>query len=151
MGLLEDGENGPPSDPIEANPQTIARVLRLEQVEEHIHQGRMSQVRADNLVSLDERPAVGMKLGGGYVELGQELPLKVCEGKPKLDLLEHSGIDKAERGVVAPLIIGADGLTGRTRAHRHFVIVLFAEREVILITFLAVSYTHLTLPTNREV
>jgi len=96
----------------------------------------MSQVRTDNLVSPDERLAVGMKLGGGYVELGQKLPLKACEGKPKLDLLEHSGIDKAERGVVTPLIIGADGFTGRTRAHRYFVIVLFAEREVIRITFL---------------
>ena len=95
----------------------------------------MSQVRTNNLVSPDERPTVGMKLGGGYVELGQELPLKECEGKSKLDLLEHSGVDKAERGVVAPLIIGADGLTGRTRAHIYFVIVLFAEREVILITF----------------
>ena len=77
-----------------------------------------------------------MKLGGGYVELGQELPLKACEGKPKLDLLEHSGVNEAERGVVTPLIVGADGLTRRTRAHRHLVIVLFAEREVILITFL---------------
>jgi len=77
-----------------------------------------------------------MKLGGGYVELSQELPLKACEGKSKLDLFEHSGIDKAERGVVAPLIIGADGLTRRTRAHRYLVIVLFSEREVILITFL---------------
>ena len=96
----------------------------------------MSQVRANNLVSPDERPTVGMELGGGYVELGQELPLKACEGKPKLDLLEHSGVNEAERGVVAPLIVGADGLTGRTRAHRYYVIVLFAEREVILITFL---------------
>ena len=76
------------------------------------------------------------ELGGGYVELGQELPLKACERKPYLDLLEHSGVNEAERGVVAPLIVGADGLTGRTRAHEYFVIVLFAEREVILITFL---------------
>jgi len=77
-----------------------------------------------------------MELGEGYVELGQELPLKACEGKPKLDLLEHSGVNEAERGVFAPLIVGADGLSRRTRAHRYFVIVLFAEREVILITFL---------------
>jgi len=81
-----------------------------------------------------------MKLGGGYVELGQELPLKACEGKPKLDLLEHCGVDKAEKGVVAHLIIGADELTGRTRAHNYFVIMLFAEREVIRITFLETKY-----------
>jgi len=77
-----------------------------------------------------------MELGGGYVELGQELPLKACDGKPELDLLEHSGVNEAEGGVVAPLIVGADGLTGRTRAHGYFVIVLFAEREVFLITLL---------------
>jgi len=91
---------------------------------------------ADNLVSPYKCPAVGMELGRGYVELGQELPFKACEGKPKLDLLKHSGVNEAERGVVAPLIVGADGLTRRTRAHRYVVIVLFAEREVILITFL---------------
>ena len=69
---------------------------------EHIHRGRMSQVCAEDLVSPYERPAVGMELGGGYVKLGQELPLKACEGKPKLDLLEHGGVDEAEGGVVAP-------------------------------------------------
>jgi len=77
-----------------------------------------------------------MELGGGYVKLGQELPLKACLGKSKLDLLEHGGVKEAEGGVVAPLIVGADGLTGRTRTHGYFVIVLFAEREVLLITFL---------------
>jgi len=77
-----------------------------------------------------------MELGGGYVELGQELPLKACEGKPELDLLEHSSVYEAKGGVVAPLIVGADWLTGRTRPHNYFVIVLFSEREVFLITFL---------------
>jgi len=77
-----------------------------------------------------------MELGGGNVELGQELPLKACEGKPEFDLLEHSGVYEAKRGVVAPLIIGADWLTGRTRPHNHFVIVLFTEREVFLVTLL---------------
>ena len=91
---------------------------------------------AENLVSSYERPAVGMELGGGNVELGQKLPLKACEGKPEFDLLEHSGVYEAERGVVAPLIIGADWLTGRTRPHNHFVIVLFTEREVFLVTLL---------------
>ncbi len=91
---------------------------------------------AEDLVSPHERPAVGMKLGGGYIKLGQEFPLKACEGEPKLDLLEHGGVDEAEWGVVAPLIVGADGLTGRTRTHGHFFIMLFAEREVFLITLL---------------
>jgi len=134
--LLEDGEYGPPSNPIEANPYTIARVLGLEQVKEHVHRSWMSQVRADDLVSPDERPAVGMKLGGGYVKLAQELPLKACERKLELDLLEHHGVNEAKGGVVAPLIISANRLSGRTRTHRYLVNVFFAEREVILVTFL---------------
>ena len=89
---------------------------------------------ADNLVSSHERPAVGMELGRSYVELGQELPLKAREGKPEFDLLEHGGVDEAEGGVVAPLIIGANWLTGRTRPHNHFVIMVFTEGEVCLIT-----------------
>jgi len=96
----------------------------------------MSQVRADDLISPDERPTVGMKLGGGYVKLDQELPLEACKGEPELDFLEHGGVNEAERGVAAPLIISADGLAGRTRTHRYLVVVLFVEREVILITFL---------------
>ena len=62
----------------------------------------MSQVRTDNLVCPDERPTVEMKLGGGYVKLGQELPLETSEGEAELDLLEHRGIDEAEGFVVAP-------------------------------------------------
>jgi len=114
----------------------IAGVLRLEQVQEDVHRGREPQVCAENLISSYERPAVGMELGGGYIELGQELPLKACEGKPEFDLLEHGGVYEAEGGVVAPQIISADWLTRRTRPHNHFVIMLFTEREVFLVTLL---------------
>jgi len=71
----------------------------------------MSQVRADNLVSPYERPAVGMELGGSYVELGQELPFKACEGKSEFDLLEHRRIDEVEGVAVITLVISADRLT----------------------------------------
>ena len=56
----------------------------------------MSQVRAKDLIGPDERPAVGMKLGGGYVEFSQELPLEAGEGESELDFLEHRCIDEAE-------------------------------------------------------
>ena len=62
--------------------------------------------------------------------------IKACEGKPEFDLLEHNSVYEAEGGVVAPLIVGADWLTGRKMPHNYFVIVLFTEREVFLITFL---------------
>jgi len=96
-------------------------------------------VRAKDLIGPDERPAVGMKLGGGYVEFSQELPLEAGEGESELDFLEHGGVNEVERGVAAPLIISADRLARRTRTHRYLVVMLFAEREVILITFLEVE------------
>ena len=43
---------------------------------------------AHNLERPHKRPTVGMELGGGDVELGQELPLKAGEGKPEFHLLE---------------------------------------------------------------
>ena len=59
-----------------------------------------------------ERPAVGMKLGGGDVELGKKLPFKASEGKPKFHLLEQGGVDEAERPTVVPLVIGANWQVG---------------------------------------
>ena len=91
---------------------------------------------AENLISSHERPAVGMELGGRNVELGQKLPLEAREGKPEFDLLEHGCVYEAEGGLVAPLIIGADWLTGRTRSHDHSVVMLFTEREVFPVTLL---------------
>jgi len=96
----------------------------------------MSQICTNDLVGLDERPAVGMKLGGGYVKLGQELPLEAGEGESKLDFLEHCGIDEAEGEAVTPLVIGANRLSRRTRMHRNLIIVLLAERKVSWVTFL---------------
>ena len=78
----------------------------------------MSQVRASDLVGLDERPTVGMKLGGGYVEFSQELPLEAGEGESELDFLEHCCVDEAEGAAVAPLVISADRLTRKKRMHR---------------------------------
>jgi len=77
-----------------------------------------------------------MKLGRGYVKLGQELPLEASEGEAKLDLLEHGGIDEAEGFAIAPLVVSADGVSGGTRMNSHFVIMFLAERKVSLITFL---------------
>jgi len=96
----------------------------------------MSQVCTNDLVVPDERPAVGVKLGGGYVKLGQELPLEAGERESELDFLEHCGVDEAEGVAVAPLVIGANGLSRRTRMHRYLVIVFLAERKVSLVTFL---------------
>ena len=55
---------------------------------------------AHYLESPYERPAVGMELGGGDVELGEELPFKASEGKPKFHLLEQGGVYEAEQPAV---------------------------------------------------
>jgi len=77
-----------------------------------------------------------MKLGRGYIKLGQELPLEAGEGESEFDFLEHCSVDEAEGVVVAPLVIGANRLSRRTRMHRYLVIVFLAERKVSLVTFL---------------
>jgi len=77
-----------------------------------------------------------MKLGEGYVKLGQELPLEAGERESELDFLEHCGVDEVEGAVVAPLVIGANRLSRRTRIHGYLVIVLLAEGKVSLVTFL---------------
>ena len=51
---------------------------------------------AHDLERPHERPAVGMELGGGDVELGKKLPLKASEGKPEFHLLEQGCVDEAE-------------------------------------------------------
>jgi len=37
IGLLEERQQHPPNDTIEANPQLLARALRFKEVEEHVH------------------------------------------------------------------------------------------------------------------
>jgi len=96
----------------------------------------MPQVCIYDLVGPDERPVVAMKLGGGYIQLSQELPLEAGEGESEFDFLEHGGVDEAEGVAVAPLVINADRLTRRKRMHRYLVIVFLAERKVSLVTFL---------------
>jgi len=77
-----------------------------------------------------------MKLGGGYVELGQKLPLEASKGEAELDFLEHGGIDEAEGFAIAPLVVDADGFSRGTRMNGHLVIMLLAKGKVSLITFL---------------
>ena len=70
---------------------------------------------AHDLERPHERPAVGMKLGGGDVELGKKLPFKASEGKPKFHLLEQGGVYEAEQPAGVPLIVNAHRHVGRAR------------------------------------
>ena len=62
-----------------------------------------------------KRPAVGMELGGGDVELGKELPFEAGERELELHLLESGRVDEAEGPVSAHLIIGTNGQIGGAR------------------------------------
>ena len=63
---------------------------------------------AHHLECSHKRPAVGVELGGGNVELGEELPLATCKGKPEFHLLEQGCVDKAEGSAVVCLVVGAN-------------------------------------------
>ena len=75
-----------------------------------------------------------MQLSRGNIKFGKELPLKASKGEPELNLLKHGCVNKTERVVVVDVAISTNRFPGRTRTNNN-----------------PVSYTHLTLPTNREV
>ena len=80
-----------------------------------------------------ECPAVGMKLGGGEVELGEKLPFESGEGKPEFHLREQGGIDEAERPAWDHLVVNAYGSVGRTGKYFHSFVMFLMERLVLLI------------------
>jgi len=75
-----------------------------------------------------------MQLGRGNIKLGQELPLKASKGEPKLNLLKHGCIDKAERVAIVAIIISTNRFPGRTRTNNNLVVMLLMECEVGLIS-----------------
>ena len=63
-------------------------MLGLEEKQKHVHGCGQPQMVAHHLERSHKRPAVGMKLGGGDVELGKELPFETGERELELHLLE---------------------------------------------------------------
>jgi len=84
-------------------------------------------VRAEDLKRPHECPAVGMELGRGDVELGQQLPLETSERKPKFHFLKQRGVDEAERLVVVPLIVRTNWFSREARQHPYIVIMLLVK------------------------
>ena len=89
---------------------------------------------AHNLERPHERPAVGMELGGGDVELGKKLPLKPCKGKPEFHLLEQGCVNEAEGPAVVRLVISTNWQVGEARQHCHLFVVLLVKRLVRLVS-----------------
>ena len=63
-------------------------MLGFKKKQENIHRRWQPQVVAHDLERPHKRPAIGMELGGGDVELGEKLPLETSKGKLELHLLE---------------------------------------------------------------
>jgi len=80
-----------------------------------------------------------MKLGRGYVQLHQKLPLEASEGKAKLYFFQHGGVDNVEGSAVVSLVVNTNGFPARARTNGHLVVVFLAERKVNEITFLEVE------------
>ena len=91
---------------------------------------------AYDLVCPDERPAVGVQLGGGDVKLSHKLPLKASEGESEPDLLEYGCVDKAKGVTVIPFIVSADRFPRKTRANGHLVIMFLTKGKVGLVSSL---------------
>jgi len=70
---------------------------------------------AHDLERPHKRPAVGMELGSGDVELGEKLPQKASEGKPEFHLFEQGCVDEAEGSIVARLVVSANWQVGGAR------------------------------------
>ena len=61
-----------------------------------IHRGKDAQVPAEDLKTPYKCPAVGVELGGGGVNLGEEFPLKGREWEAHPDAFEHRLVHKEE-------------------------------------------------------
>jgi len=89
VGVLEEGEDDPTRDPGEAYPKAFLLFLHFEEMQENIHGRKDAQVPTENLKTPYKCLAVGMELGGGCVNLGEEFPLKGCEWEVHPDALKH--------------------------------------------------------------
>ena len=77
-----------PAIPFKLTPQAVSWVLGFKEKQKYIYGCGQPQMVAHHLECSHKRPAVGMKLGGGDVELGKELPFETGEREFELHLLE---------------------------------------------------------------
>ena len=81
-------------------------------MEEDVHRGWSAQVPTQDLEGPDERPTVRVQLGRGCVDIGEQLPLKECEGKAQTKTFEHSLVKKEKVLPAVGPIVRADRLLG---------------------------------------
>ena len=99
--VLEEGEEDPARDPEKAYPEAFPLLLHFEEMQENIHGGKDAQVPAENLKTPYKCPAVGVELGGGCINLGEEFPLKGGKWETHSYAFKHRLVHK-EEGVPLP-------------------------------------------------
>jgi len=105
VGVLEEGEKDPTRDPGEAYLEALPLFLHLEEMQEDIHRGKDAQVPAENLKTPYKCPAVGVELGGGGVNLGEEFPVKGREWEAHPDAFKHRLVHEEEGTTLSRSVI----------------------------------------------
>jgi len=131
--LLEEGQENSPYHPIEAHPQLLPKVLRLEEVEEDVHKWRMAKVVTKDGEGLYKGPVVGVQLGRGHVDLSYESMLGSRERKAKFEPLKGGGIHEEEGFFGGRAVVDTHGFTLLTGQNLHINIMLAPEDVELLV------------------
>jgi len=141
--LMEEGKENSPRHPIEAHPQLLFRTLRLVEVEEDVHGGRVAEMVAENTKSPHESPAVRVQLGRGHIHLDYECALEPCEWQAKLDPLEDGGVHKEERLFGVGAIVDTYRFTFDTKSNSYVRIVFSPKYPTFLTSFTLLVRYHI--------
>ena len=119
--VLEEGEEDSARDPGKAYLEAFPLLFHFKEMQENVYGRKDAQVPAKNLKTPYECPAVGMELGGGGINFGEEFSFKGGEWETHSYAFEHCLVHKEEgfplsRSVVQtdrfPRPAGTDGYVG---------------------------------------
>ena len=75
--VLEEGEEDSARDPGKAYPEAFPLLFHLKEMQENVYGREDAQVSVKNLKTPYKRPAVGVELGGGGIDFGEEFSLQM--------------------------------------------------------------------------
>ena len=87
--VLEEGEEDSARDPGKAYPEAFPLLFHLKEMQENVYGREDAQVSAKNLKTPYKCPAVGVQLGGGGINFGEEFSFKGGEGETHSYTFEH--------------------------------------------------------------
>jgi len=96
----------------------------------------MAEVVAQNGEGPDERPAVGMELGKGLVDLGQQGTFEPSKRKTQFNSFKYGGVKEEERVLCVHGIVSTHEFTLPARHDLHESVVLLPEdTRLIFVAF----------------